>query len=1525
MQCRKGTMKEKLTIMTLTLVLLIAILPMMANEAHGANLPAWYGYAIDNGDGTASSIIGSSVTRNEWINEPANHYSVIKIQRADLKNGENFNIGGTIIGTSPLTLSGYYYYSGATYLFEEFYPGIINSTSTTTELSFQISAENVNYILNNSNNQSEIYLSFTSADYSGYQFTSAYYVAPGPRVTDPNISITGATGTNGTYKIGDTITATWNNSLSGDDNSVGISGATVDFSQFGGGSAVPANNSSGYWSASYVISSGSIDGSNNNVSFSVTDVLGNMITTTDTSNATVDNIAPVVSDNNISISGASGNGGAYIIGDTVTATWNNTAGGDNNADTISSVTMDFSQFGGGASVPATNSGDQWIATYTIGSGSVQAANRNLSVNIKDNAANESTTADTTNATVDSIRPYMSSVSLLGTPSQDNVSVTFRSDFNELVNNVSTDDFSLTTTGTASANIASVSASSGSSFDITVNGISGSGTIRLDLKASSNIADASGNMLTAAYSTGQAHNVLVPTVPESPAIVSVTPGNLTAEVIFTAPVSNGGAAITGYTVTASPGGITAAGISSPISVTGLTNGTPYTFTVSATNSVGTGPDSAVSSSVVPKAPQTITFSNPGTQNFGTRPTISATSTSNLPVAFTTSTPEVCTITSEGALTFLSAGNATIIAHQEGNDYFLPALSISQTFAVVPVLPGIPTGITVEAGDCSATISFTPPVFNGGDGITGYTVMSSPGGITGSGAGSPVTIIGLTNGQAYTFTVTATNSVGTGQASIASSSVIPKSAQTITFNNPGAQNFGTNPTLTATASSGLSVYFTSNTPDVCTINLGGTLDFKKAGTASITANQAGNGEYLPADPVTQTFTVNPVMPGAPTSVTAVQGDTEATISFTPPVNTGGTVITGYTVTASPAHIAPVSGGSSPIVITGLTNGQTYTFTVTATNSVGTSPASSASNAITPRASQIITFSNPGTQNFGIAPTLIAVADSGLPVTFTSETPEICTITSSGALTFLKAGTATISANQAGDSSYLPAPTVTRSFTVNAVVPGAPTDITAAAGNGQATISFIPPVFGGGTEITEYMAISSPGGITAAGISSPIIMTDLTNGTNYTFKVRASNTAGSGAESDSSPSVTPSAPPAGGSSGGSSPTYQAEIKTEGETDSSLPVLVDKNSEKAFVDAGARTGSLAEGRNAVIAIPAIPNVNVVVMGIPVADISTEGDQASLTVQTDRGTVVLRSDMLTGVPGANGSNAEITIGQGDKARLSESLKSVIGEKPLIQLNLSIDGKVVNWNNSDSPVIVTIPYMPTDAELQNHGSIVIWYIDGNGNAVSVPNGHYDAASGMVTFQTTHFSDYAVAYNPINFTDVSNEAWYKDAVTFIGARDIAKGTGKNLYSPNAKLTRAEFVVLMMRATGLEPDQDNADNFSDAGNAYYTKYLAAAKRLGITEGIGDNRFAPQKTITRQEMASLLYRALKSQNQLLEVDPAKNTLAFTDMDKIASWAKEPMNHLTQHGILKGSAGKLNPTGTTTRAEMAQVLTNFLKQPTL
>jgi len=252
-------------------------------------------------------------------------------------------------------------------------------------------------------------------------------------------------------------------------------------------------------------------------------------------------------------------------------------------------------------------------------------------------------------------------------------------------------------------------------------------------------------------------------------------------------------------------------------------------------------------------QKITFTAVAAQNFGTTPTLTAASTSGFAVSFTSSTTDVCTVTSGGVLTFITAGTCTINADQAGGPSLAFAPTVSRSFTVMAVAPSAPTIGTATAGDGQASVSFTVPANNGGAVITSYTVTSNPEAKTLIGSASPITITGLTNGTAYTFTVTATNSAGTSMTSAVSNSVTPVAPQTIAFGALPSQTYGTLfVKLTATASSSLPVnYASANTAAVRISN--DTAYLLAADTATITASQAGSASYQAASPISQTMTI------------------------------------------------------------------------------------------------------------------------------------------------------------------------------------------------------------------------------------------------------------------------------------------------------------------------------------------------------------------------------------------------------------------------------------------------------------------------------------------------------------------------------------------------------------------------------------------------------------------------------------------------------------------------------------------------
>jgi hypothetical protein len=615
-----------------------------------------------------------------------------------------------------------------------------------------------------------------------------------------------------------------------------------------------------------------------------------------------------------------------------------------------------------------------------------------------------------------------------------------------------------------------------------------------------------------YSSASATITPLGSVPGTPTGVTAAAGSGSATVSWTDPTNNGDnpnlhfnvEAYDATTSTISGQFCTVNGANATsCTVSGLTYGVAYYFTVTGANLAGFGPQSSASNTIfpfvaVPGAPTGVTAAagNGSATVSWTDPTNNGGSpiTSYDAVAFDSTNAasggQFCTVT--GA----TATSCTVQDLTNGDIYYFEVFAINSiglgpfsgysTNVVIPTTPaptapGTPAAV---AGNASATVFWADPTSNGGSAITYYVALAhdstnaANGGQTCTVSGASATsctVSGLTNRDTYYFTIVAANANGFGPFSSDSNTVLPtgptapglltgviatagNASATVTWIDP-RDNGGSAITsydvlaydLTTSANGGESCTATGETATSCTVP--GLTNGDKYYFTAVAVNSAGAGPTSAASPP---VTPAPTSPGAPTGVTATPGMNSATVTWTDPTGNGGSAITYYGAVAHDSTTASNGGQTcyatgptaTSCTVSGLINGDKYYFTVAAFNSVAVGSDSSASPTVTP------------------APT----------------------------------------------------------------VPGAPTGVTAAAGNASALVTWTDPTGNGGSAITSYA-------VTVDDVSSPLTLVqnctvmgasatscnvpNLVNGDVYFFQVAALNAIGQGVLSSDSNRVVPMAP--------------------------------------------------------------------------------------------------------------------------------------------------------------------------------------------------------------------------------------------------------------------------------------------------------------------------------------------------------------------------------------------------------------------
>ncbi len=505
-----------------------------------------------------------------------------------------------------------------------------------------------------------------------------------------------------------------------------------------------------------------------------------------------------------------------------------------------------------------------------------------------------------------------------------------------------------------------------------------------------------------------------------------------------------------------------------------------------------------------------------------------------------------------------------------------------------------------------------------------------------------------------------------------------------------------------------------------------------------------------------------------------------------------------------------------------------------------------------------------------------------------------------------------------------------------PPVPTGLTAAAGNGSVALSW-------NSVNDAYYTISysvnpdavTGGSTTGVWNATSKTITGLSNGTTYYFAVKS----GHNIYFSNFSAVVSAAPKASSGSGGGGkeptvpPVYQ--IAAAGNTTTGMEVIPNTNGNVLTANATEEIfDAILEKALAKDAADGQDDIEIKIAGQKVSDTEVTIPRQSLQQvadKTDAGMKItapiasVRFDdkAIDAICDASESSDTIRISVGiiDTKKLSTEDQEKLAGRPVYDFSVTAgSGLISDFKGGYATVVV--PYTLKVGE--NPDAVVVYYLGDDGTLKTV-RGSYSAETGTVVFKTGHFSNFVIGYNPIEFNDVVKGAWYEKAAVFTAARGIVTGLDEATFGPGQKLTRAQFITMFLRAYGIVPEQGQGlsgkDNFSDAGDTWYTNYILAAKTMGITKGIGSNLFAPDREITRQEMFTMLYNGLKIMGELEDKSNSETGLnAFDDSAQIAKWSKEAAAALVGKGIVSGSNNKLSPTAYTTRGEMAQVLYKLL-----
>ena len=320
-------------------------------------------------------------------------------------------------------------------------------------------------------------------------------------------------------------------------------------------------------------------------------------------------------------------------------------------------------------------------------------------------------------------------------------------------------------------------------------------------------------------------------------------------------------------------------------------------------------------------------------------------------------------------------------------------------------------------------------------------------------------------------------------------------------------------------------------------------------------------------------------------------------------------------------------------------------------------------------------------------------------------------------------------------------------------------------------------------------------------------------------------------------------------------------------------------------------------------------------------GAGLDVEIKLPQGTVKLDTDALQSIASAaQDANVSVSLRSVDVSSLSAAQQAALesGDKVVDISILSGTRNITSFNgviNAAMPYTGPIP-------------VSVWYLSGDGTLKKLACS-YDEESKTVSFELPgHLSLYVIGQdtgvpawaNP--FTDIKESDWFYGDVEFVVKNSLFNGTGAAIFNPDMPMTRGMLVTVLGRLYGVNVNGYAASSFGDvAAGQYYAPYVEWAKEAGIVGGVGNNKFAPDSDISRQDLAVIVMRYAEYADKQIPV--TQQSVAFTDEAVIRDYAKSAIRTLYKGGIISGVGNnRIDPQGSATRAQVSAILHRFIEK---